>query len=250
MNPPYPPSNGLNSTTTVLLVLWYIHRMHTGWSSVMYHSHRQFRVFVHQISSRSNPDQHPELLRGTPLNEKKTLKNLLKSRTFIWWNPSQYQPMRNLNSHILCMNYEFRFFQFFLLSHGLYSQYALVHFVREKKIASVLPFSAIYNRFCCILICRCMHKHNDAMKTRQFLEKYTSHSIWKVCMWEGVGDRTELQHIDPHSYGHQRFFPVIQGCSTGGPGDPASAGCCFLYSIISPSLWSPKLVEFPVHWVI
>ena len=22
-------------------------------------------------------------------------------------------------------------------------------------------------------------------------------------MWEGVGDRTELQHIDPHSYGHQ-----------------------------------------------
>ena len=35
-------------------------------------------------------------------------------------------------------------------------------------------------------------------------------------MWEGVGDRTELQHIDPHSIGHQRFFPVLLGCSTGG----------------------------------
>ena len=26
----------------------------------------------------------------------------------------------------------------------------------------------------------------------------------KVCVWEGVGDRTELQYIDPHSYSHQR----------------------------------------------
>ena len=37
-------------------------------------------------------------------------------------------------------------------------------------------------------------------------------------MWEGVGDRTELQHIDPHSYGHQRLFPALQGCSAGGLG--------------------------------
>ena len=36
-------------------------------------------------------------------------------------------------------------------------------------------------------------------------------------MWEGVGDRTKLQHIDPHSYGHQRcVFLVLLGCSTGG----------------------------------
>ena len=31
----------------------------------------------------------------------------------------------------------------------------------------------------------------------------------------------------PHSYGHQRFFPVLQCCSTGGPGAQLSAGCCF-----------------------
>ena len=37
-------------------------------------------------------------------------------------------------------------------------------------------------------------------------------------MWEGVGDRTELQHFYPHYYGHQRFFPVLLGCSTGGLG--------------------------------
>ena len=49
-----------------------------------------------------------------------------------------------------------------------------------------------------------MQKHNDTMKTRghRSLEKYTSHFIWKGCVWEGVGDWTELQHIDPHSSGH------------------------------------------------
>ena len=45
-------------------------------------------------------------------------------------------------------------------------------------------------------------------------------------MWEGVGDRIELQHIDTHSYSHQRFFPVLLGCSTGGLGQSLS-GCWF-----------------------
>ena len=74
---------------------------------------------------------------------------------------------------------------------------------------------------------------------RFLLKKYTSHFIWKGCVWEGAGDRTELQHIDPHSYGHQRYvFLILQGCSTRGLG-AHSAGCCFLYHI-----WSPKLTDF------
>ena len=37
-------------------------------------------------------------------------------------------------------------------------------------------------------------------------------------MWEEVGDRTELQYIDPHSYGRQHcVFLILQGCSTGRP---------------------------------
>ena len=68
-----------------------------------------------------------------------------------------------------------------------------------------------------------LYKH-IIMKTTQFLEKYTTHFIervrkglLKVLLWEGVGDQTEQQHIDPHSYGHQRcIFRVLQGCSTGG----------------------------------
>ena len=63
-------------------------------------------------------------------------------------------------------------------------------------------------------------------------------------MWEGVGDRTELQHIDPHSYGHQRcVFLVLQGCSTGGLG-PTLLGAGFLYHILSPTDLVSKLTDF------
>ena len=60
-------------------------------------------------------------------------------------------------------------------------------------------------------------------------------------MWEDVGDRTELQYIDPHSYGRQRcVFLVLQGCSTGGPGAQLSARwwLSLLHLITN---WSPKL---------
>ena len=62
-----------------------------------------------------------------------------------------------------------------------------------------------------------------------------------VCVWERAGDRTELQYIDPHSYGRQRcVFLVLHGCSTGGPGAQLSAGwwLSLLHLITN---WSPKL---------
>ena len=113
-------------------------------------------------------------------------------------------------------------------------------------------------------------EHNDdtiMMSDTVFLEKYNSHFIWKSCVWEGVGDRTELQHIDPHSYGHQRFFPVLLGCSTRGLGPslsgywfslshlispaaqsgglgPTLLGAGFLYRILSPTGLVSKLTDF------
>ena len=39
----------------------------------------------------------------------------------------------------------------------------------------------------------------------------------------------------PYYYGHQRFFPVLQGCSTGGPGPSSLLGAGFLYHILSPN---------------
>ena len=51
-----------------------------------------------------------------------------------------------------------------------------------------------------------------------FKKIYLSLYLKGLCAWEGVGDQTELQYIDPHSYGHQHCaFLILQGCSTGGP---------------------------------
>ena len=36
-----------------------------------------------------------------------------------------------------------------------------------------------------------------------------SKGLLKVLLWEGVGDRTELHHIDPNSYGHQRCVFLV-----------------------------------------
>ena len=79
--------------------------------------------------------------------------------------------------------------------------------------------------------------------SEDFLRKIcTSHFIvrvrkglLRVLLWEGVGDRTELQYIDPHSYGRCVFF-VLQGCSIGGPGAQLSAG------------WSLSLLHLITNW--
>ena len=77
-----------------------------------------------------------------------------------------------------------------------------------------------------------------------------SKGLLKVLLWEGVGDRTELQHIDPHSYGHQRcVFLVLQGCSIRGPGAQLSAECWLsLTHLVSNSsdlqLLVSKLTDF------
>ena len=73
-------------------------------------------------------------------------------------------------------------------------------------------------------------------------------------MWEGVGDRTELQLIDLHSYGHQSFFTVLLGCSAGDLG--AQPLCVLVFSTTSfhSLLWSPKNLsrepEGSLCWVL
>ena len=87
-------------------------------------------------------------------------------------------------------------------------------------------------------------RHNDRGRAKTSLKKYTSHFICNVCEWEGVGDRTELQYIDPHSYGRQRcVFLVLQGCSTGGPGAQLSAGWWLSLLHLISNFSGPQLIR-------
>ena len=93
-----------------------------------------------------------------------------------------------------------------------------------------------------------IHLHMHAESTTQnkdeqhsLLEKYTSHFIWKVCVWKGVGDRTELQHIDHHSIGHNRVsFPFTYAAQPAAWGH-TMLGAGFLYHILSPTDQVSKL---------
>ena len=94
-----------------------------------------------------------------------------------------------------------------------------------------------------------MHAHlyaehnNDTIKTTSdtvLLEKYTSHFIWKGCVWEGVEDRTELQHIDPHSIGHNRVSFRFSWAAQPGTWGPSLSRTCSHSSNFSPTRLIPN----------
>ena len=67
-----------------------------------------------------------------------------------------------------------------------------------------------------------------------------SKRLFKVLLWEGAADRTELQYIDPYSYGRQRcVFLVLQGCSTGG------WMMAFFTASYQQLVWSPNSIGLP-----
>ena len=95
-----------------------------------------------------------------------------------------------------------------------------------------------------------MQNHNDdKIKTSDSsLEKYTSHFISKGCVREGVGDRTELQHIDPHSYGHKSVSFPFWAAQPGALGPNLSGTCSSIQHLISNSS-DLQLVWSPTDWI-
>ena len=91
-----------------------------------------------------------------------------------------------------------------------------------------------------------MQNHNDdTIKTSDTVLRKIYLSLYlKGSMWEGVGDRTELQHIDPNSIGHNRVsFPFSCAAQPGARG-PTLMGSSFLYRILSPTGLVSKLIDF------
>ena len=96
---------------------------------------------------------------------------------------------------------------------------------------------------------RGIHTEAIIIKTSEdFFKKYTSHFIervrkgsLKVFLWEGVGDWTELQYIDPHSYGHQRCVFLVLLMLNRRPGGPL----CWLSLLYLITNSSSKLLGAP-----
>ena len=91
-----------------------------------------------------------------------------------------------------------------------------------------------------------MQNHNnDTIKTSNtvFRKIYLS-LYWKGCVWEGVGNQTELQHIDPHSIGHSRVPFPFSWTAQLGAWAPTLLGAGFLYRILSPMDLVSKLTDF------
>ena len=97
-----------------------------------------------------------------------------------------------------------------------------------------------------IYIYTCRIIHNDIMikDERRLLYCKGSKSLFKVLWWEGVGDRTELQYIDPTLMAVNVVSFSFSWCSTRGPGAQLSAECWLpLPHLISNE--SPKLLVAP-----
>ena len=117
-----------------------------------------------------------------------------------------------------------------------------------------------HNTYACRKILNTIRTSEDTS-----LEKYTSHFIWKgtkgllkVLLCERwVGDWTELQHIDPYSYGHNSVsFPFSRAAQPEAWG-PSLSGTCFsfqhLLSNSSEALNSNCSIggpEVPLCWVL
>ena len=92
--------------------------------------------------------------------------------------------------------------------------------------------------------CRINIKTQQWRKRGDFLKKIYLSLNFNVCVWEGAGDRTELQYIDPHFYGRQRcVFLVLQVCSTGGPEAHSSRCGLSLPHLVTNG--SPNSIESP-----
>ena len=72
----------------------------------------------------------------------------------------------------------------------------------------------------------------------QFFRKIYLSLYWKGFVWEGVGDRTELQHMDPHSIGHNRIFFPLSWAAQPGPVGPL----CFVLVLSTVSYL--QLIDF------
>ena len=105
-----------------------------------------------------------------------------------------------------------------------------------------------------LLYCHLQHHNDTIIKTQEdfFNKIFTSHFIarvrkklLKVCVWEGVRDRTELKYFDPHSYGRQRYVFLVLKMLNRRPWGPLCWVLAFFTASYQQLLWSPNSIGVP-----
>ena len=67
-------------------------------------------------------------------------------------------------------------------------------------------------------------------------------------MWEEIGDRTELQHIDPHSVGHNRVSFLFFWAAQPGAWRPSLSGSWFSLPHLISNSSDPQLINWGPEW--
>ena len=109
------------------------------------------------------------------------------------------------------------------------------------------------------------HNHNNTIITTQWitdewrllyklynLSLYCKRSkrLFKVLWWEGVGDRTELQYFDSHSYGRQRCVFLVLLMLDRRPWGQLCWVLAFFTASYQQLLWTPTQSGAPSPFVL
>ena len=128
--------------------------------------------------------------------------------------------------------------------HTSFKSWFFTEVLRDRKSTKVSSVVYSYAHACT--------RHNNKDGQHGLLEKYSSLFIWKGCVCEGVGDRTELQHINLHTLlAITAFLSRSPGLLNQGPGGPASLGHVPQSSILFLTRLIPNCsIGGPLCWVL
>ena len=125
----------------------------------------------------------------------------------------------------------------------------------ESDILSIVVYSHnkyayihnVYYTYICRLHIGAIIKTNDTVLRKIYLSLYLKGS----CVREGVGDQTELQHIDPHSYGHQHCVFLVLLMLNQRPGGSAFCWLSLPHLVTnSPDLQLTDFLSSPSYIIV
>ena len=114
----------------------------------------------------------------------------------------------------------------------------------ERELGKSVLVLYSHDHYTYTYTCRIITTTQNKDERHRSLRKIFLSLYWKGCVWEGVGDRIELKHIDPHCYGHNSVsFPFSWAAQPGAWGPSLSGTCSHSMAITVFLSRSPELLN-------